>query len=152
MFIHRGRYGAGNVRYRIYKTEEDFYVDYKICEKKIAGFSAHEKTMTSSAENLLKALTDLTDIERLINKLWCYASLNFSTDTSNNAYQALNVKVRSLAVNADSASWFVTPYILRLDESVVEKWFSECSELLRFERLIRKTLAYKPYTLSGKNF
>ena len=135
---------------KIYKTEDDFYSDYKLCEKKIASFSAHEKKMTASAENLLAALTDMVEIEELINKLWCYASLNFATDTSNNAYQALNGKVRSLAVSAGSASWFVTPYILKLDSKVVEGWFSECSELMRFERLIRKTLAQKPYTLSDE--
>ncbi len=134
----------------IYKTEEDFYKDYELCEKKIANFSSHEKTIIKSAKNLFLALSDMTDIDGYIEKLWVYANLSFSTDTSNNAYQALAAKVRNLAVKASAAAWFVTPYVLRLDTETVNAWFCEYPELLRFERLIRKTLAYKPYTLSDE--
>ena len=132
----------------IYESVDAFNADYKIAEGKIAEFKKHEKTFTSSAKALYDALTDMTVIERAIERLWSYASLNFSTDTSNNTYQALTGKVRSLAVSCDSAAWFIKPYLLRLDEKTVEGWFAELPELETFRRMIEKTMREKKHTLS----
>ena len=134
----------------IYESVDAFNADFKRTETLISAFKKHEKTMISSAKNLFDALTDMAEIERAIEKLWSYASLNFSTDTSNNAYQALSGRIRSLAVSADSASWFVTPYILRLDEKTVNAWFAELPELETFRRMIEKTMREKKHTLSDE--
>lgn len=134
----------------IYKTVDDFNEDYKKCENSIKAFSAYEKTMTDSAEKLLSALIDMTDIELLIHKLWQYSSLSFAVDNSNNAYQALNSRVRNLAVAADNATWFVTPKILKMDYTIVEKWFDELPALKPFKRKIEKIMRAKPHTLSDK--
>ena len=106
--------------------------------------------MCKSAANFYSTLSSMTQVELLIERLWQYASLNFSLDTSNNTYQALNARVQSLAVKAGEASWFVTPYILKLDAATVEKWFSECPELEVYRRMIEKTMREKPHTLSDE--
>ncbi len=134
----------------IYKDEAAFLSDYSLAEKKIKEFSKHEKTMMNSAEELLAALKSMTEIEALIEKLWQYASLNFSVESSNNAYQALNTKVRNLAVMGGTASWFVSPYLLKLSKETVDQWFKECPELESFRRMIEKTMREKPHTLSDE--
>ncbi len=134
----------------IYKDDEAFAEDYAAAEKMIKAFSAHEKTMTKSARDFLLAYNDMTKIENLINRLWQYASLNFSLDTSNNKYQSLNAKVQNLAVSAGEASWFFTPYILKLEKATIDSWISECPELETYRRNIEKTLMEKPHTLSDE--
>lgn len=134
----------------IYADEKAFYADYAKAEKLLAEFGAHEKTMCNSAKDLYNTLTDMVNVEVIIERLWQYASLNFSVDTSNNAYQALNAKVQSLAVKAGTASWFVSPYILKLDKTTVDKWFVECPELETYRRMIEKTMREKPHTLSDE--
>ena len=134
----------------IYKDTEAFNEDYKRVEKMISDFSRHEKTMTKSAEELYATLRDSADIEFLIEKLWSYANLNFSVDTSDNASQALSARVRNLAYMAGEASWFVTPSLIRLDEATVEKWYKECPELTIFRRQIEKCFKEKPHTLSDE--
>lgn len=134
----------------IYSDENAFYADYAKAEKMIKSFASHEKTMCKSAKDFYNTLADMTKIEAVIERLWQYASLNFSVDTSNNAYQALNAKVQSLAVMAGTASWFVSPYILKLDKETVDKWFSECPELETFRRMVEKTMREKPHTLSDE--
>jgi len=134
----------------IYADEDAFYKDYANAENMISVFGAYEKTMCRSAKDFYNTLSDLVKIEAVIDRLWQYASLNFSVDTSNNAYQALNAKVQNLAVLAGTASWFVTPYILKLEKSTVNKWFKECPELETFRRMIEKTLREKPHTLSDE--
>lgn len=134
----------------IYADEAAFNADFKKAEKLIGEFAQNEKTMCKSAENLYSTLCAMSEIERLVERLWQYASLNFSLDTSNNAYQALNARVQSLAVKAGEASWFVAPYILRLDASTVERWFSECNKLETYRRMIEKTMREQPHTLSDE--
>ena len=134
----------------IYADEEAFYKDYAKAEKLIEKFSMHEKTMCNGAREFCDTLNDLIAIEAVIERLWQYASLNFSLDTSNNSYQALNAKVRSLAVMAGAASWFVTPYMLKLDKKVVDGWFEECQDLATYRRMVEKTMREKPYTLSDE--
>ena len=134
----------------IYKDIDAFNRDYKLAEKKIAEFAKHEKTMLSGAKELYDAIRDMCDIDEIIEKLWHYAHLNFSVDISDNSFQALSAKVRSLAVKGGAASWFVTPYILRLDEATVDAWYKEYPALETFRRFIFTNMRSKPHTLSDE--
>lgn len=134
----------------IYSTPEDFDADYKRAEGMIRAYGKHEGHMTESAAALLSALTDMTDIEYVIEKLWSYAYLGFTVDTSDNSAQALVGRVRNLANSAGEASWFVSPSIIRLDPKTVEKWYVECPELKSFKRMIDKGFREKPHTLSDE--
>ena len=134
----------------IYKDEKAFYEEYARAEKLVEAFAKHEKTMCSGARAFYNTLNDMTAIEAVIDKLWQYASLNFSVDTSNNNSQSLTARVKNLAVKAGTVSWFVEPYMLRLDESTIDAWFAECPELETFRRLVTKTMRNKPHTLSDE--
>ena len=134
----------------IFKDEAAFNEAYNLVAKKISEFGKHEKTITRSAEDLYAALTAMVEIEGMFGKLWQYASLNFSVDTSNNANQALSTKVRNLAVKAGEVSWFVSPYLLKLDTETIDKWFSECPKLETYRRMIEKTMREKAHTLSDE--
>ncbi len=134
----------------IYKDEKAFFADYNRCEKLIKDFAKHEKTMLKSGKDLYNAMKDMADIEYIIELLWTYASLNFNVDTTNNSYQALDAKVRNLAVLAGTVSWFVSPYLLRVDRATIDGWFTECPELETFRRRIEQSLRYKEHTLSDE--
>ena len=134
----------------IYADEKAFWADYAKAEKLIKEFPKHEKTMTKSAEGLYNVLRADCDIEAIIEKLWSYASLNFSVDSANNAFQALNGKVRSLAIQAGAAGWFVSPRLLSLDTEVVEGWFREYPALETFRRTIHSIMRTKPHMLSDE--
>lgn len=135
---------------KIYKDEEAFSADCALTDKLIKDYPKNEKTMTESAKGLYDALTDYQTINRRIEKLWCYAYLTFVTDTSVNTSQARVAKVRSLANALNSASWFVSPSLIRLDEKTVSRWYEELPELKTYTRMIGKALSEKPYTLSDE--
>ncbi len=135
----------------IYPDEAAFYEDLSNAEKLINNFKKHEKTMCRSAKDLYNTLSDMCEIDKLIVKLWQYASLNFSIDTTNNNFQALTSKVRNLAVAEGTAAWFVSPYMIKLEPETLNSWFSECPELETYRRIIEKTMQYKPYTLSDES-
>ncbi len=134
----------------IYADEAAFFADYKRAEALVKDFPKHERTITASAVGLYEALCASCEIENIIGKLWQYASLNFAVDTANNGYQALNARVRNLAVEAGSASWFVQPYILKTDKKTIEKWFAEEPRLATFRRTVDKIMQRKAHTLSDE--
>lgn len=135
---------------KIYATEEDFLAEYKATEELAKGFVRHEATMTSSATALCAALDDYVAIEAKIEKLWEYAFLGFAVDTSDNAAQARMARVRSLAVAAGNASWFVSPYLIKLDEQTVKTWIEECEGLKTYSRMLDGAMREKPHTLSDE--
>ena len=135
---------------KMYPTREAFDGEVKLLEKKIKEYKKHERTVTASAEGLYNALFEMFEIEELIDRLWKYAHLSFTIDTSDNAAQALAGKVRNLAVSAGAATWFVTPFILKLEDGVVQGWIKEYPSLSRYERFLTKTLREKPHTLSDE--
>ncbi len=135
----------------LYASEKEFFEDYAKAEKLIKEFKKFEKTMCKSAEDLYNTLKAMGDIEAVIEKLWQYAMLNFSVDTSNNNYQALSARCRSLAIEAGTASWFVSPYMLKMDAEVISKWFEEYPALETYRRMIEKNMQYKPHTLSDES-
>ena len=135
---------------KIYATEDDFKADFDSVMEIVKRLPAHEKTMCQSADGLLAVLNDQAKLEYVISKLWVYAHLDFDTDSTNNFAQARLGKVRSLAVSASSAGWFVNPYILRLDEKTVEGWISEQPALETYRRTLHMIMRQKPYTLSDE--
>ncbi|MBE6533145.1 MAG: oligoendopeptidase F [Ruminococcaceae bacterium] len=135
---------------KIYATEADFTADFDEAQALIKDFPKHEKTMCQSAKGLLDAIKASSYLGEKINKLWSFAHLSFATDTSNNSAQAREGRVRSLAAAADAASWFVSPYLLRLDEKTVEDWYKEETELENYRRMIYKVMREKPHTLSDE--
>lgn len=134
----------------IYADETAFFEDYKKAEKLIKAFSKHESSMCKTAADFCSALDDMVKIEVMIEKLWQYSSLNFSIDTSDNRSQSLNAKVNNLSILAGTATWFVSPYILKLDSAVINAWFREYPRLSVYRRMVDKIMREKPYTLSDE--
>ena len=105
---------------KIYKTEEDFDSDMRRASDLIEAFSSHEEDMTSTAESLYATFSDYYAIERILAKLYQYASRSFDVDTSQNKYQAMTGKVIDLYNKFGQVSYFVSPRLLRLDARTLE--------------------------------
>ena len=134
----------------IYPDEAAFSADFAEVEKMIEAYPAHEKTMLSSPEALCKAFDDLFAATRIIEKLYEYAGRNFDVDTAVNKYQSMSSKVIDLYNKLGAASYFVTPYLLKLDEETLNKWYETCPELNKYRRIIEVEFRRKPYTLSDE--
>ena len=134
----------------IYATEQDFDTDYQKAADMVAAFPAHASTMSESAQGLLAMFTDLTNMLRVVEKLYMYAHLSADADTTDNHYQAMMGKMRNLFNKLGSASFFVTPALLRLDSKTVDAWMEECPELRAFSRDIWLAQREKPHTLSDE--
>ena len=134
----------------IYKSEAEFEADMKKAESMVADFGRHEADMISSPECLYETYADLYEVERLISKLYQYASRNFDVDTSQNKYQAMTAKVYDLYNKLGQAAFFVSPYLLKLDSETLDRWFVEYPKLEYYRRSIEVEFRYKAHTLSDE--
>ncbi len=134
----------------IYKSEDDFSRDMKHTEKLIESFGEHEKDMTSSPECLYKTYEDYYLIVRSLEKLYQYAARSFDVDMSQNKYQSMSAKVIDLFSKLGEVSFFLTPYLLKLERETLERWFSEYPRLEYYRRTIEGEFRYKEHTLSDE--
>ena len=135
----------------IYADADAFEADFKRAGELISQFPAHEATMTKSAAGLLAALNDSVALDRIISKLYVYASLSSDLDTSDNGALALKGRMMNLASDAGAASYFMSPALIALDDETLDRWYAECPELKSFERTIDGSRRYKKFTLSDEN-
>ncbi len=134
----------------IYRTEADFDSDMKRAEQLICDFARHEQDMTKSPECLYDTFADLFAAQRLLEKLHEYAVRSFDVDTSKNKYQAMTSKVIDAYNKLGQVSFFVTPYLLRLDADTLDSWYKSYPKLEYYRRAIDVEFRYKEHTLSDE--
>ncbi|MBO5281032.1 MAG: oligoendopeptidase F [Clostridia bacterium] len=132
----------------IYKTEADFDADFERAKAIIADFPRRRDTMTKSAQELYDTLQANTDLERVLSKLYEYSFLSSDLDKSDNKYLALNGKVMNLLNDAASATFFISPALVKIKDKTLDAWYKEFPKLEEFRRTIDVNRRYRKYTLS----
>ena len=106
----------------IYSNTTEFDKDYDLVIDKINSLKKYENTMMDNSDNFYDSIRLSFEIERLIDKLYCYVNLSFDLDTSNNNKQELCEKISNLRSKYSENSYFIVPSILKNDYSVIEKY------------------------------
>lgn len=132
----------------IYSNTTEFDKDYDLVIDKINSLKKYENTMMDNSDNFYNSIRLSFKIERLIDKLYCYANLSFDLDTSNNNKQELCEKISNLRSKYSENSYFIVPSILKNDYSVVEKYIKENPLIKNYEISIMEIYRYKEHTLS----
>ena len=133
---------------QIFKSTEEFEECYKKAETLIEAFKKYENIMGENAKKFYETINTYYEISRILDKLYTYTSLLSDTDTSNNTYQSLKIKVSNLLDKWSKASFFVTPTILKKDDKEIEKYYIEEPKLKDYEIILKREFRYKEHTLS----
>ena len=133
---------------QIFKSTEEFEECYKKAENLIEDFKKYENIMGENAKKFYETINTYYEISRVLDKLYTYTSLLSDTDTSNNTYQSLKIKVSNLLDKWSKASFFVTPTILKKDDKEIEKYYIEEPKLKDYEIILKREFRYKEHTLS----
>lgn len=132
----------------IYDSMDKFNSDYDLTFNKINELKKYENIMMSSSDNFYATIKLSFEIERLLDKLYCYVNLSFDLDTSDNNWQELCEKVSNLRSNYSECSYFIVPSILKNDYSTIEKYMDENIGIKNYESSIKEIYRYKEHTLS----
>ncbi|MDD5826819.1 MAG: oligoendopeptidase F [Bacilli bacterium] len=135
---------------QIFKSTEEFEECYKKAETLIEDFKKYENIMGENAKKFYETINTYYEISRVLDKLYTYTSLLSDTDTSNNTYQSLKIKVSNLLDKWSKASFFITPTILKKEYPEIEKYYEEEPKLKDYEIILKREFRYKEHTLSDE--
>ena len=130
----------------IYKSDEDWYRDLEKAKEEIKKIENYKNFLDNSS-NLLAYLKYDTSTDRLINKLYYYAHLNYDSDTTNTKYQEMITLVSDVMNEYSKLSSFVTPKLLSKDYSLIEEYMNELPELKEYEYNLKNIYRFKKHVL-----
>ena len=133
----------------IYKSDEDWYKDLEKAKEEIKKVENY-KNFLDSASNLLSYLKYDVEIDRLLNRLYSYAHLNYDTDTTNTKYQEMTTLITDIMSKYNELSSFVVPMFISKDYSLIEQYMKELPELKEYEYNLKDVYRYQKHTLDEK--
>lgn len=133
----------------IYKTNDDWHKDLEKAKKEVKKINNYHNFL-DSATNLLEFLEFTNQLERLLNKLYYYAHLNYDTDTTNTKYQEMTTLITDIMTEYSELSAFIIPTFISKDYSLIEKYIKDLKELKDYEYNLKNIYRYKEHTLDEK--
>jgi oligoendopeptidase F len=132
----------------MYESNDLWEKDAEAVKKLTEELVSLQGKLAESAETLLRAFQLEDEIGMKIGRMYAYARMRRDEDNTNTTYQALADKAQSIAVQVHSATAFVTPEILAMDESVLRRYLDENKDLQLYRFAIEEILREKPHVLS----
>lgn len=134
----------------IYSSVSAFNEELEKVKLRINELKNYENTMMNSADNLYEVIDEYFKVDRIISKLWTYASNKYNEDVTNNDNQVLMEKVRVLGdLFGENTSYF-TPNLLKYDYSKIEEFYNENEKLKDYEFIFQNEYRNKKHVLSNE--
>lgn len=134
---------------QLYKTDEEWEADLKKIPSLVKNFSSFKGRLSESSSIFLEALKADEALDRQIEKVYHYASLNNEADQGDNAAQEKYSRVMMAYTAACSETSFFTPELLAIPDEKINSWI-EHPEFKDYKIYIQKALHAKPHILSEK--
>lgn len=137
----------------IYNNNEEFEKDCKEVFNKVNEIKKYKGKLKESSENIYIVNKLDEEIGELFSKLYAYAMLKHHRNMAEPENLKLYRKVEMMAPKISAELSFITPELLSIDESTLEKYLNENEKLNRYKRVINDILKSKKHVLSeeGEN-
>jgi len=132
----------------IFNTDSDWEDEFQRIKKEIPGLTELKGTLTS-ANNLLKAIKSMHELEEAIGKLYSYAHMRNDEDKSVAKYQEQYDRMGGLVVEYNQSVSFFEPELLALDEETLNS-FMQQEGMEIYQHYIKNMTRVKPHILSEK--
>ena len=134
----------------LYPDVAAFDAAFEQAKADIAAFASREQTITKDAASLAETLETQMAIELTIHRLYEYAQLASDVDLSDNAALGLRGRVQNLLDDWTSATAFVNPALIRLEEDTLAAWMEQQPSIKAYSRYLHGVRRFRPYTLSDE--
>ena len=132
----------------LYSSDQQWTDDCQKVEEYSSAIVKFRGTLKESPENLLNLLTLLDEVGLLIERIAQYSFLLQATDGSNSANQRRHGLTMQLLTNFSSATSFLNPEILSIEEETIKEWLKR-EDFANYKVMVNKMLRYKPHVLSA---
>lgn len=131
----------------IYSSDEDWEKDFKWVEDNIGKYQSFEGKLSLSKENLLNCFKFDEKIGILLERLHLYTMLSKDSDLRDAKYQGMDDRIKSIYTKVMTASAFIKPELLAMDEKYLTNTINNDDELKIYKHSIDDLLRFKPHTL-----
>ena len=130
----------------LYKTDEDWQIDYALLSSKIENLAKTITTCIESKANFQKYLEEKIEVDMLIEKVYCYPRRHLDLDSTLELYKsmfdkALNLYGKIVELNAQFENIVIT------NEDTVNDYLTS-AELHKYYRYISLILRRKEHIVS----
>jgi len=118
----------------IFANNEEFEKAFNNANIEIENIKKYENIMINSSDELYQTTKTIYEVGEKIDRIYTYANLKYSEDTSNNDSQTLIGRAQELYKKFSEATVFYDTKLISLDEETFEKYISENKNLREYER------------------
>ena len=133
----------------LYKSDEDWekaLSSIKTLAEKVLAFKGR---LGESSDSLLGCLKANEALEKVIETVYNYASLQHTADESDAASQDREGRAMMAYSEAESATSFFSPELMAIPDEKLSSWMN-LPEFADYKIFLQKELHHKPYILSEK--
>ena len=131
----------------MYSNKESIEKDIEKVKSYINNIKQYKGKLSQSKENMYEALNVYEKASQLLQNLYVYTHMKQHEDTRINENQAMATKTDMLSTELSTASSYMIPEIISIDESKL-KAYLEDEKLSFYKKYIDEILRDKPHTLS----
>lgn len=134
----------------IFATDEAWEEEFAEVQAMLEHADSYKGKVAEGAKGLYDTLQFSDQVGQRFSKLYVYSHLKHDQDTTNSKYQAMDSRVKSLGAKLSAALSFITPEILAIDESTIEKYVADNDELKLYEQSLKELNLGRPHILSAE--
>ena len=131
----------------IYKSDSDWEADFKWVETNLLRYKEFEGKLSSDPELLLACLKFDDELSAKADRLYLYAMLAKDSDMRVTKYQGLDDRIKNLYSKASTASSFIKPELLSMDEQKLIEMINGNEYLKVYKHAIEDLRRTKNHTL-----
>ncbi|PWU67713.1 oligoendopeptidase F [Gracilibacillus dipsosauri] len=134
----------------IYASDEEWEKEWKDVKELLPKFETFQGKLHESSEKLYQLFQLQDEVSDRLSTLYTYAHMRYDQDTANSFYQAMNGKAENLITQASSVMSFITPEILKLEESTLKEYLAQYEPLQLYQHTLDEINRQRPHVLSEK--
>lgn len=135
---------------RVYKTEKLWEKDLKKVKSKYVKISDYKGKVLSNRATLLEVIRLDEEVDKLLGKLYHYASNSYNVDQHNEEFQKMLQKVKNEWIKYSELRAFFAPEVLESNYKRINKFMKKEPALKVYEKYFKDIYIDKPHILSEK--
>src|SRR3989304_877413 len=132
----------------IYSSEDLWEKDFIWIKENISKYKKFTGTLGNSSDSLAACLKFDDEISIKLERLYLYAMLSKDSDMRENQYQAMDDRIKNLYAQISTASSFIKPELLAIDEQKLKSFLDSEPGLKIYQHFLNDLLRTKAHTLS----
>lgn len=133
----------------LFSSDEVWEKDLEKAISLVKEYSKYAENISKDKETLLTYFKFNDGVNLLAERLYVYSNQKYHQDMANAKYQTYSGKAQKLVVDIGSASAFVEPELLSIDENTLLSWMED-ERFADYRRYVSEVLRSKKHTLDEK--